>query len=59
MKIFLTTCAVLFFVVAAVLIAGALVTRSDTTLGRWLMGGSAVPLLWTAFAGRRRRPGRF
>ncbi len=46
-------------VFAAVLIAGALVTRSDPTLGRWLMGGSVVPLLWAAFAGRRRRPGRF
>ena len=49
--------AVLVF--AAVLIAGALVMASDPILGRWLMGGSAVPLLWAVAAGRRRRPGPF
>ena len=43
---------------AAMLVAGALVTASDPILGRWLMGGSVVPLLWALFAGRRRRPGR-
>ena len=46
-------------VFAALLVAGAVVTASDPTLGRWLMGGSVVPLLWAMFAGRRRHPGSF
>ncbi len=45
-------------VFAALLIAGAIVTASEPTLGRWLMGGSLVPLVWSMFAGRR-RPGPF
>ena len=44
---------------AALLVAGALVTASEPTLGHWLMIGSVVPLLWAAVTGRRRRPGRF
>ncbi len=46
-------------VFAALLVAGAVVTASDLTLGRWLMGASIVPLLWAMFAGRRRHPGPF
>ena len=46
-------------VFAALLVAGAVVTASDPTLGRWLMGGSVMPLLWVMFAGRRRHPGSF
>ena len=40
-------------VFAALLIAGAIVMASDITLGRWLMGGSIVPLLWAMAPGRR------
>ncbi len=39
-------------VFAAVLIAGALVTASEPVLGRWLMGLSALPLLWAILSGR-------
>ena len=44
-------------VFAALLIAGAIVMATDITLGRWLMGGSIVPLLW-AMAPRRRAHSR-
>lgn len=39
-------------VFAALLIAGAVVTASDPILGRWLMGLSALPLLWSMVSGR-------
>lgn len=39
-------------VFAALLVAGAVVLASDPVLGRWLMGGSVVPLLWALLAGR-------
>lgn len=45
-------------VFAALLIAGAVLSASDPTLGRALMGLSIVPLLWTLFAGRGAHRGR-
>lgn len=45
-------------VFAAMLIAGAILNDSDPGLGRMLMCGSAVPLLWAMFAGGGRHPGR-
>jgi len=45
-------------VFAALLIAGATLYGADPGLGRLLMGGSAVPLLWVMVAGRGRHPGR-
>lgn len=41
-----------FLVFAALLVAGAVVLAGEPTLGRWLMGASAVPLLWAMLAGR-------
>ena len=43
-------------VFAALLLAGAVVLATDPVLGRWLMGLSAVPLLWAMIAGRPPRP---
>ena len=45
-------------VFAALLVAGAVLYRTDPTLGRWLMGASALPLAWVLIAGRGRHPGR-
>ncbi|WOP18862.1 ABC1 kinase family protein [Raineyella sp. LH-20] len=45
-------------VFAALLVAGALVTGSEPVLGRWLMGLSALPLLWAMVAGRGGPHGR-
>lgn len=39
-------------VFAALLIAGAVVMGSDPVLGRWLMGLSLLPLLWSMVSGR-------
>ena len=39
-------------VFAALLLAGAMVLATEPVLGRWLMGLSAVPLLWAMFGGR-------
>ena len=41
-------------VFAAVLIAGAVVYTADPGLGKLLMGGSVLPLLWVFFGGRGR-----
>jgi predicted unusual protein kinase regulating ubiquinone biosynthesis (AarF/ABC1/UbiB family) len=43
---------------SAMLIAGAILHDSATTLGSWLMGLSALPLVMVALGGRRRHPGR-
>lgn len=45
-------------VFAALLVAGAIVYGTDAEFGRWLMGGSLVPLVWVMMAGRGRHPGR-
>ena len=45
-------------VFAALLVAGAVVYRSDSGLGRVLMAGSLLPLVWVIFSGRGRHPGR-
>jgi len=45
-------------VFAALLIAGATLYGADPGLGRLLMGGSAVLLLWVMVSGRGRHPGR-
>lgn len=41
---------------AALLVAGAIVNGSDPQLGRWLMGGSVLPLFWMLFGARGQRP---
>ena len=45
-------------VFAALLVAGAVLYRSDPTFGKWLMGGSVLPLVWMMFSGGGHRPGR-
>ena len=44
-------------VFAALLVAGALVIGTEPLLGRWLMGLSVAPLLWSLVAGRGPRHG--
>lgn len=46
-------------VFAALLVAGAVLSASDPTLGRWLMGASVPVLLWALLTGRRGHPGPF
>lgn len=41
---------------AALMVAGALVLAVDPGLGRLLMGGSALPLIWALFFARGHRP---
>lgn len=43
-------------VFAALLLAGALLFPHNTVLAQWLMGASALPLLWTVFGGRGGHP---
>ena len=43
---------------AALLVAGAVLYRTDPGLGKWLMGGSALPLAWMMMGGRGRGPRR-
>ena len=45
-------------VFAALLVAGAVLYRTDPGFGKWLMGGAAVVLLWMMVSGRGRHPGR-
>ena len=42
----------------ALVLAGAILTLGDRTLGGWLMAASVIPLLWTLFGGRGHRPRR-
>jgi predicted unusual protein kinase regulating ubiquinone biosynthesis (AarF/ABC1/UbiB family) len=39
-------------VFAALLVAGAVLYRSDPAFGKWLMGGSLLPLAWMMVGGR-------
>jgi predicted unusual protein kinase regulating ubiquinone biosynthesis (AarF/ABC1/UbiB family) len=39
-------------VFVGLLVAGAILYRSDVTLARWLMGASVVPLAWVMVSGR-------
>jgi predicted unusual protein kinase regulating ubiquinone biosynthesis (AarF/ABC1/UbiB family) len=41
-------------VFAALLVSGAILYRTDPVLGKWLMGGSVVPLVWMMLSGRGR-----
>jgi hypothetical protein len=45
-------------VFAALLVAGATLYGAEPTVAKWLMGASALPLVWTMLSGRGRHPGR-
>ena len=45
-------------VFAALLVAGAVLYRTDPGFGKLLMGASALTLVWLMFSGRGRHPGR-
>jgi predicted unusual protein kinase regulating ubiquinone biosynthesis (AarF/ABC1/UbiB family) len=45
-------------VFAALLVAGAVVYRTDPGFGKLLMGGAVIALVWMVFSGRGRHPGR-